>query len=121
MLKQQQWQVTNYAGLVYAAFIYLFDSERLSRPELSVSAGLVVAAWCANLAVLADLQRSMDDKFRTRIRRIYDSPYFTSEQRKQYSLEREEKSETILRALVLFTSLGAVLTLHVLSRTIGPS
>lgn len=109
-LKQQQWRVTNYALLIYAA-VYLLHSE-LSVKACEVKAGLSVLlalAWLFSLFVLYQLERSMD-RFRDRIDWIYRER-FTEKEQVALSLLPKTSDQGIFRVLIAVSSIGAAILL----------
>jgi hypothetical protein len=118
-LKQQQWNVTNYAALVYAAVLYLYGQGWLSDTFISV--GIPLVACMANVGVLWQLQASMT-KFRDRIQWMYQN-HFTSAQRNELKLKpsdlKQDRSIAVL--LSLFSFLGAMLTLLVVLTERAPA
>jgi hypothetical protein len=81
--KQQQWKVTNYALLIYAA-IYFLQKELRSAGKST----LVIIAWLtffASFAVLTWLERSLG-KARARADKINED-YFTDTERRDLNIE----------------------------------
>jgi hypothetical protein len=113
--KQQQWSVTNYAGLIYAAILYLSSQGWLGRPDMAnIFASLPFVIGGANIVLLWKLQQSMS-KFRNRIQWMYENQ-FTNTQRDELKLLPRDVSEdrSIAILLTLVTLLGAMITVYVL-------
>ena len=114
-LKQQQWSVTNYAALIYAATLYLYSQGWLGRPDMRINlVSFPLVACVANIVVLWMLQKSMS-KFRDRVQWMYKNQ-FTDTQRAELKLLPRDLAEdrSIAILLTLFTLLGALVTAYVL-------
>ena len=113
-LKEQQWRVTNYAALIYAATLYFFSQEWFGRPDVSHLLAMLSGVAClANIVVVWVMQKSMS-KFRKRVQWMYQNQ-FTSTQKQELDLVPRNLTEDrkIATLLTLFTVLGAALTTYV--------
>jgi hypothetical protein len=107
-LKRQQWAVTNYAALLYASAIFLFSQDWLSGWYGRRLLVLVIAAVAViNTLVLWDLQNSMDNKFRPRIRKMYEKGLPDWPELQETRDVWRDRAITIL--LTIFTLIAAVL------------
>jgi hypothetical protein len=90
-LKQQQWRVTNYALLAYAALFALrhYNAVEPTATDIRVLRLCLLAIAAFQLALLINLQFSLQ-KFRARIREIYK--YYKPEERAALGLSIEPAS-----------------------------
>ncbi|MGH6791446.1 MAG: hypothetical protein ACRECF_01745 [Methyloceanibacter sp.] len=113
--KLQQWRVTNYALLTYAAAYLLRGEELLKTCGGKIALTLIVAvAWAFSSFVLWRLEHSME-KFRDRIAWVYERS-FTPKEQLQLTMRRKPFwfDPSIFAGLLVATSLGAILVLAIL-------
>jgi hypothetical protein len=77
--KQQQWRVTNYALLIYAAaYLLRGDAPLNTCGEKAGLTAIVAIVWAFNIFVLCNSQASMK-KFRDRIGWFYEGNFTPTE------------------------------------------
>ena len=104
-LKQQQWRVTNYALLAYAALFVLrhYDAVNPTPTDIWAFRACLLAAAVFHIALLINLQFGLQ-KFRARIRELYK--YYKPEERAALGLSIERAS--FWQDPYIFLGLGSV-------------
>jgi hypothetical protein len=104
--KQQQWNVTNYCLLVYAAVFFLRSQEFLKTCTLLV---IVTVAWISSWAVLSQLECSIV-WVRDRVDMLH-SRYFTEDERSLLKLNPKHRwsDHLVFGLLMLVSFIGAAI------------
>jgi len=123
-LKQQQWSVTNYAVLIYAAAIFLFTQDFLPKDNGKfILLAIVIATCVVNIIVVWLLQYSMR-RCRDRITWVHTTQFTAGERRTLQLVSRDRWFDPMIEfwldriiaiLLTLATLAGAVVTVVVLT------
>ena len=117
--KQQQWSVTNYALLIYAA-IFVLRSETILRTceAKAILVLLVILTWLASAGVVSQLERRIRS-VRRRVDKLHWG-YFTPGEISALGLEpsppqRNYWQHSIFVLLILVSTVGAVVSCLIVS------
>lgn len=120
-LKKQQWTITNYLVLIYAAIFWFGTDLRLSASEKCLLATLVVVAGICGISLLVLIQYDLSQA-RERIEKT-DDTVFGAEERSALGIERYRgphlRGISFLTALIGVAAFGAILLIWSLLRSAG--